>query len=99
MEPSSSTTSTSTVGLPRLSRISRAMMSTISVMLVPWAFGSAGPLSSFGDAGNLGRVDFRCGVAAFRDRGRGDEDADGREEGCGGRGHPEPARRDERALQ
>src|SRR5476649_788608 len=32
MEPSSSTTSTSTVGLPRLSRISRPMMSTMAVM-------------------------------------------------------------------
>src|SRR6185437_10948404 len=32
IDPSSSTTSTSTVGLPRLSRISRAVMSTISVM-------------------------------------------------------------------
>src|SRR5512138_2275522 len=32
MEPSSSTTSTSTVGLPRLSRISRPMMSTMAVI-------------------------------------------------------------------
>src|SRR5690242_8089493 len=34
-EPSSSRTSTSTVGLPRLSRISRPVMSTISVMRSP----------------------------------------------------------------
>ena len=33
--PSSSMTSTSTVGLPRLSRISRPMMSTMAVMSVP----------------------------------------------------------------
>src|SRR5690606_3554572 len=32
IEPSSSTTSTSTVGLPRLSRISRPMMSTMAVI-------------------------------------------------------------------
>ena len=34
-EPSSSTTSTSTVGLPRLSKISRPMMSTTAVMAAP----------------------------------------------------------------
>ena len=34
-EPSASMTSTSTVGLPRLSRISRPMMSTIAVMRAP----------------------------------------------------------------
>ena len=35
IEPSSSTTSTSTVGLPRLSRISRPIISTMAVMVRP----------------------------------------------------------------
>src|SRR6266436_4251330 len=41
-EPSSRMTSTSTVGLPRLSRISRPMMSTIAVMGVPVLFREVG---------------------------------------------------------
>src|SRR5258708_17828404 len=53
MEPSSRITSTSTVGLPRLSRISRAVMSTISVMKGLKAFGSAARLSQLHGVGQL----------------------------------------------
>src|SRR6185312_5403244 len=40
-DPSARTTSTSTVGLPRLSRISRPIMSTMAVMIAPGLRGAS----------------------------------------------------------